>query len=129
MYSDALINTTTVRIYNIQQNILDKKLLKSNSLCIKTLVSSKGKIVFSRPVFFSIEHTKNGHYASSNELNIYAAYGINEVALRDDIYDEIVGQWENYANELTENLTSDAQKIKKSLRELVVLRESTICYA
>ena len=129
MYSkESPFTTTTIRIFNMKQRTLDKNLLNANSVYMKTLTSSMGKIVFSRPVFFTITHNEGGHYAYCKELNVYA-YGVNEITLRDDICKEIVDQWGMYANEAAENMTRDALRAKENLRELVVLKESTIQHA
>ena len=128
MYSNFSNSSTTTQIFNIKPCVLDEPYFSSNFLRLDILKARGNRIVFSRPVFFTLEHNKNGFYAQNKELNVFA-YGATVLSLYDDIHDEILSQWALYANELDENMTPDSQRIKNNLRELVALKESSVQHA
>ena len=127
-YSSSSSSIGAMRIFSMKPSVLDEAYFDSNILSLDVLRAKDDKIVFSRPLFFLLEHDGNGFYAKNNDLNV-CAYGATRLALYDDIHDEILAQWELYANEADDNMTPDAQRLKSNLRELVVLKESVIHYA
>lgn len=88
--------------------------------------SYKSIIIDGKPVFllkdtiFLIEQTTDGYYFTNKDLNIISGGKKFEDAEK-NMYDEFLIQWELYAVEKDENLTKNAQIIKKNLLESVKL--------
>lgn len=129
MYYNSLSNQTDpIRIYSVRQEMFNKTLSRSNMIFYSKLVSQGKVINFSHPVFFILSETEDGFYADNSDLNIHA-YGKNELELKEDIIEEIYTQWGLYANELDDELTTDARKLKNNLRATVALTRSFASYA
>lgn len=112
--------------YSIKEEVLTKSernLENMNNEYYKkynSIIIDGKKIFLTKPVILLVEQNNDGYFFLNKDINIIAGGKSFEEA-EQNMYEEFLIQWELYADEKDENLTTKAQLIKKNLLESVKL--------
>ena len=112
--NDDVIMTKTER--NLENMQLNQKYYKE----YRSVIINKKNISLIKPIVFLVNHTVDGVYFTNTDLTIYSG-GENFEIAEQNMYEELVIQWEIYANEKDSNMTDKAIKIKNNLRSTINL--------